>query len=271
MNPDNKNKSTRRELFKKVAQSAGLLGVGGMMWGAYVDEAKSSDLVLRPPGALDEKDFLKACVKCGTCVESCPYNTLKLAVPGDNIPVGTPHFKPREIPCYMCPDIPCVPVCPSGALDIKKVSDLQSEESEEKLNINKAKMGVAVVDKESCLAFWGIQCDACYRACPLLGEAITIELKRNERTGKHAYLEPVINREKCTGCGLCEHACITEKPAVFILPFDKATGKVGEHYIKGWDENDEKRLNNIKESGVDKQDDSSVEDYLNDWESLIDE
>ena len=50
-------------------------------------------------------------------------------------------------------------------------------------------MGIAVVDNQSCIAFWGIQCDACYRACPLMDEAITLEYGRNERTGKHAFLK----------------------------------------------------------------------------------
>jgi len=226
---------------------------------------------LRPPAAIDEKNFIKACIKCGTCVEACPYDTLKLAAPGDNIPVGTPFFEPREIPCYMCPDIPCVPVCPSGALDISKVTDGSVEKNLEKPNINKAKMGVAMIDQESCLAFWGIRCDACYRACPLMGEAITLDLIRNERTGMHAFLKPHIHRDKCTGCGLCEHACITEKPAIFILPVDKATGKVGDHYIKGWDKNDEKRMNPNKKNGLEEKDNSAVEDYLNDLEGLIDE
>ncbi len=61
------------------------------------------------------------------------------------------------------------------------------------LDINKAQMGVAVIDDNSCIAFWGIQCDACYRACPLLGQAISIEYSKNERTGKHAFLKPVVH------------------------------------------------------------------------------
>jgi ferredoxin-type protein NapG len=139
------------------------------------------------------------------------------------------------------------------------------------LNINKAKMGLAVVHKETCIAFWGIQCDVCYRACPLMDEAITLEYDKNERTGKHAFLKPVVNGEICTGCGLCEHACVTEKPAIKVLPVDVATGKVGDHYIKGWDKSDEKRL---KSNGMDRQQPEGNEnaiDYLNDWEDLIDE
>jgi ferredoxin-type protein NapG len=201
-----------------------------------VDEVKATNLILRPPGAIKEQDFLKTCIKCGMCVEACPYDTLRLAKPGDNRPLGTPYFIPREIPCYMCTDIPCVPVCPTGALDQESVS------TNGKLDINIADMGVAVVDTKNCIAYWGIQCDACYRACPLLDKAIYLQYDKNDRTGKHAFLKPIVNVDYCTGCGLCERACVTEKAAIFVLPREVALGKVGDHYIKGWDKKDEARL-----------------------------
>lgn len=46
---------------------------------------------------------------------------------------------------------------------------------------------------------------------------------------------------KCVGCGLCELACITEKPAIRVLPREYVLGKEGSHYVKGWDEKDEGR------------------------------
>jgi len=268
---ENNKGTSRRNAIRKVFQGAGYFGLGGLVWGAYLDKAKASKLVLRPPGALDEQDFLSSCIKCGTCVEACPYDSLILAKPEDNTPIGTPYFIPRDIPCYMCTDIPCVPVCPSGALDKDEVSSIAENESDPKLDINKAKMGLAIVDQESCIAFWGIQCDACYRACPLLDSAIVLEYERNERTGKHAFLKPVVKSETCTGCGLCEHACVTEKAAIKVLPREIAMGKVGDHYIKGWDEADEQRLKNIKTIKESEDHEIPAEDYLNNWEDLIDE
>lgn len=263
--------ASRRNTIRKVFQGAGYFGLGGLVWGAYLDKARGSELVLRPPGAIEEERFLKACIKCGTCAEACPYDTLKIARPEDRVAIGTPYFIPRDIPCYMCPDVPCVPVCPSGALDQDLVSAKKSGESEATLDVNLSDMGIAVVDKNSCVAFWGIQCDACYRACPLLGEAITLEYERNERTGKHAFLKPVVVSEACTGCGMCEHACITEKAAIKVLPRAIALGAVGEHYIKGWDEADENRLRLLKEEKKEENKEIPAEDYLNNWEELIDD
>lgn len=258
--------SDRRKFFLNLARATGLAALGGLMWSAYVDEVTASELMLRPPGALEEEDFLRTCIKCGMCVEACPYDTLKLAKPGDNKPLGTPFFEPREVPCYMCTDIPCVPVCPTNALDLKKVT------TNGKLDINKAQMGVAMVDTKNCIAFWGIQCDACYRACPLLDVAIKLEYTKNERTGKHAFLKPIVDSDFCTGCGLCERACVTEKASIFVLPREVALGRAGDYYIKGWDKNDEKRLENATsettKTEISKQ---KAVDSLNDMEGLLDD
>jgi ferredoxin-type protein NapG len=256
--------SDRRKFILGAARTTGLVALGGLMWSAYVDEVTANKLILRPPGAIKEEDFLSTCIKCGMCVEACPFDTLHLAQPGDNKPLGTPFFEPREIPCYMCIDIPCVPVCPTGALDEKSVT------TDDVLDINISEMGVAVVDNKNCIAFWGIQCDACYRACPLLDQAIFIEYQKNERTGKHAFMKPVVDTDFCTGCGLCEHACVTKKASITIVPQELVLGSVGDHYIKGWDKNDEQRLRNahgeINTTEISKE---SAVDSLNDMGDLL--
>jgi len=264
--------NNRRKFMATTLQSVGLTALGGLLWSGYSDEVKASPLVLRPPGALPEDDFLKACIKCGLCAEACVNRdsnknkdgskregTLQIAKGGDHKLIGTPFFIPTDVPCYMCDDIPCVPVCPSEALDMSSLLN-----KEEELDINKARMGLAVVHKESCIAFWGIQCDACYRACPLQGEAITIEHQKNERTGKHAFLLPIVHSDVCTGCGLCEKACVTEKPAIFVLPIEHSTGRAGDHYVKGWDEKDQQRVKDAKEIHTeDERSEKSASDYLN--------
>jgi len=264
--------NNRRKFMATTLQSVGLTALGGLLWSGYSDEVKASPLVLRPPGALAEDDFLKACIKCGLCAEACVNRdsnknkdgtqragTLQMAKGGDHKMIGTPFFIPTEVPCYMCDDVPCVPVCPSGALDMPSLLNKENE-----LDINKATMGLAVVHKESCVAFWGIQCDACYRACPIMDEAISLEYQKNERTGKHAFLLPVVHSDVCTGCGLCEQACITEKPAIFVLPVEHSTGIAGDHYVKGWDKKDQERVKNAKEIKTkNERSEKEATDYLN--------
>ena len=94
-------------------------------------------------------------------------------------------------------------------------------------------------DQETCLAFQGLRCEVCYRACPLMGDALVLDFRPNERTGKHAYFLPVVRSDACTGCGMCEHACVLEEAAIKVMPPELARGKLGDHYRFGWSEESE--------------------------------
>lgn len=253
--------TSRRDALTKLFKGAVATGAGGLLWGNLASNAAKSAVVLRPPGALSENEFVKACIRCGLCVTNCPYNTLTLAGTNEEITPGTPYFKPRSIPCYMCTTYPCVKVCPTNALSEQRLI-IQNE----KANINNAKMGLAVVHRESCIAYQGIQCDACYRACPLMGKAITLHFEKNLDTGRHANLLPVVHSDFCTGCGMCEHACVTEKAAIFVLPVDMAVGKTGDHYLLLKDKETSKKT---VEQPADKDTESAL-DYLNNSETLSD-
>ena len=259
--------STRRDALKKIFNSAMIAGSGGLVWGTVASSASVVPLALRPPGALGDDRFLQACVKCGQCVVACPYDSLLLTKVGEDKGIGTPFFEPRNTPCYLCTNYPCITACPSGALITENITKLP-----EPANIENARMGLAVIHKESCIAFGGIQCDVCYRACPLMGKAIVLEKTINEFTGKHANLKPVVNSDYCTGCGICENVCVVEKAAIFVLPVDKVTGKTGDHYVESWKKNDEERIRPQKESQRSIDDDvNSAIDYLNSDNELFDE
>ena len=253
----------RREFLIGLAKGAGTAAVGGLVWAGFLERKQAYPAALRPPGAVDEPRFLALCTKCGICVAACPYRALILASPGVRVPIGTPYFVMREHPCRMCTDIPCAAACPTGALDPGLVSDIESGKAVP--NINKARIGLAVIDRETCIAYWGIQCDACYRACPVIDKAITVDPVRNDRTGKHAILAPVVHSEHCTGCGMCERACVTKKASVFVLPRHLVMGESSDRYVRGWDAGDEKRLEETQEdtTTVTPRSDKSPADYLN--------
>ncbi|MCL2298066.1 MAG: ferredoxin-type protein NapG [Proteobacteria bacterium] len=209
----------RRQFLIRTAQMAGVAACVAAVWSPLVrGQAHAAAHALRPPGALPEEDFMALCLKCGQCVKACPFKTLKLATVADHAPTGTPYFIARETPCEMCVDVPCVPVCPSGALD-RSLTD-----------ITKARMGLPVIDREICLSFRGLRCEVCYRVCPVRGKAITLNIVHNEDTNRHARFEPVINSEHCTGCGICEKACPTEESSIRVLRHQFVQGKLGEHY-----------------------------------------
>ncbi len=207
----------------KLACGVGLLGLGV---GLHAKQAKAlPPTAIRPPGARAETAFLGACIRCGLCVRDCPYHILDLATAGQDIATGTPYFTARSGPCEMCDDIPCVKACPTSALD------------HELKDIDKARMGLAVlVDHETCLNFLGLRCDVCYRVCPLIDKAITLEPQHNARTGKHTLFIPTVHSDRCTGCGKCEKACVLETAAIRVLPRHLAQGAGGRHYRFGWEE-----------------------------------
>lgn len=217
---------SRRRFLKEMAGAAGsacLLALGVSL---YSRQARAlPPLAIRPPGALKEDLFLGACVRCGLCVRDCPYGTLKLAELGDGVVSGTPYFSARDVPCEMCEDIPCVKACPTGSLD-HGLTD-----------IRQAKMGVAVlIDQENCLNFLGLRCDVCYRVCPVIDQAITLEKRHNPRSDRHALFIPTVHSEACTGCGKCEKSCVLPESAIKVLPAHLAQGASDPHYRRGWEE-----------------------------------
>jgi ferredoxin-type protein NapG len=222
----NSQTMSRRQFFFDTAKTACGVSLFGLGLGMYSPQLRSLPaLALRPPGALPEGQFASACIRCGLCVRDCPYDTLKLAQLGEEVVTGTPYFTARVIPCEMCEDIPCVKACPTGALN----PELE--------DIDDSRMGVAaLIDQESCLNFQGLRCDVCYRICPLIEEAITLDLQHNRRSGNHALFIPVVHSDACTGCGKCEHACVLPEAAIKVFPRKLARGKSAEHYRLGWEE-----------------------------------
>lgn len=164
---------------------------------------RDTDDMLRPPGAKDETDFLSRCIKCGRCIEACPYRALHAETAIIGAAVGTPTLDVRSQACRLCEDLPCIAACPTEALHpLETRADVR--------------MGVAVIKRDLCIAVRGMRCEVCYRACPLIDQAITIDFRMREGDAIHSVFEPKIDPEKCTGCGLCVQRCVISDPEVAI-------------------------------------------------------
>jgi ferredoxin-type protein NapG len=238
--PDHAKTAARRQFIFDTAKMVCGVGAIGLGLSLYSKQAKALPAgAIRPPGAGSEQDFQSACIRCGLCVRDCPVDILKLATPEMPVATGTPFFVARLKPCEMCEDIPCVKACPTGALD-HQLTD-----------ITQAKMGLAVlVDHETCLNFLGMRCDVCYRVCPVIDKAITLDVQHNERTGRHAMFLPTVHSEFCTGCGKCEASCVLEVSAIKVYPVKLAKGELGAHYRLGWDEKRKAGQSLVEDKGL---------------------
>jgi MauM/NapG family ferredoxin protein len=146
--------------------------------------ARGSLGIVRPPGALDESAFLSRCIRCTRCAEACQARCIHLFGPEAGGLQGTPYILPSRRGCNLC--LACGPACPTEAL--------VPVDSREGVSI-----GVAVVDERLCVSHNGTGiCGACHTVCPLRDKAIT----------QDQHNAPVVHAESCTGCGLCEEACI---------------------------------------------------------------
>lgn len=149
---------------------------------------------IRPPGAVDELSFLSLCTKCDLCKEACPHNAIKVVGPEGGLAMGTPYLNPSKSPCYLCEGLPCVKACPEGALKEVERRDVR--------------IGIAILYKDRCLAWQGMLCDSCVTNCPFPGDAISMD----------SLSGPVINKESCTGCGICAFECVAKPSAIRIEP-----------------------------------------------------
>lgn len=182
----------------KLPSIAAALVAGAALLKAALDVAAPTKLLL-PPGAWPEEDFAAKCIKCGKCFEACPYQAIHVAGSEAGALVGAPSINAREQACRLCADFPCIEACPTGALaSVGSKADVR--------------MGTAVINEETCLSFMGMRCEVCYRSCPLIDTAITIDYRKREGDSQHAVFAPIINEENCVGCGLCVERCVVSDP-----------------------------------------------------------
>ncbi|MBN2539409.1 MAG: 4Fe-4S binding protein, partial [Deltaproteobacteria bacterium] len=166
--------------------------------------------LIRPPGSLDEREFLQKCVRCGECMKVCITNGLQPTLFDAGMEgIWTPKLVPLIGYCeYRC--TLCGQVCPTGA-----IRQLTLEEKE------KTKIGVAMIDKGRCLPYAsGTPCLVCEEVCPTPKKSIWLEqVPVRDRDGKDLMIkQPKVDITLCVGCGTCEMFCpVKSEPAIYVI------------------------------------------------------
>jgi polyferredoxin len=207
----------RRRVFAGVAAGVGLLPLLRSTSGFAVE---SDPRLIRPPGALAEKEFLARCIRCGECMKVCPNNALQptlleAGLEGIWTPVLAARIGYCEPTCVLCSQ-----VCPTGAIwEITQAEKIGSSQGDEK-RPKPVKLGTAFYDRGRCLP-WAMatECIVCEEWCPTSPKAVylrPVEMADGQGAVK-TVRQPYVDPERCTGCGACEHVCpVKDRPAVYI-------------------------------------------------------
>ena len=172
----------------------------------------SDTRLIRPPGSLPEKDFLKTCQRCGLCMKVCPTNAINPALTEAGMSgFWTPNLIMMQGYCeYTC--TLCGSVCPTGA--IRKFS------VKEKI-ASPIRIGSAYIHRGRCLPWSGNgPCIVCAEDCPTSPKAIYLrEALVPVSDGKMVRVKlPYVDLKNCVGCGICENKCpVKGRPAIRVM------------------------------------------------------
>ena len=143
-----------------------------------------------PPGAVGLNHLSRHCTGCQLCVAACPNHVLRpssgimtLMQPESSYERG--YCRPE---CTKCSE-----VCPTGAIIKIDRADKSS-----------IQIGHAVTIRANCVPLTdGVECGNCARHCPV--GAITMVASDPDDPASPRV--PVVNDERCIGCGACEFLC----------------------------------------------------------------
>ncbi|MDD3037672.1 4Fe-4S binding protein [Bacteroides sp.] len=145
---------------------------------------------LFPPGALSARNFTQHCTACQLCVSVCPNQVLR---PSDNLmTLMQPEMSYER--GYCRPECTkCSDVCPAGAIHPITTADKSATQ-----------IGHAVWVKENCIPLTdGKECGNCARHCP----TNAIQMVPSDPDISDSPKIPIVNIERCIGCGACENLC----------------------------------------------------------------
>ncbi len=191
--------------------------------------AEPDPMLIRPPGALAEAEFLQRCVRCAECIQVCIGNGLQPTMLSAGFEgLFSPRLVARtgycEFNCTLCGQ-----VCPTGAIRV-----LTRDEK------HRMKIGHAWFDLNRCLPYAkGIPCIVCEEHCPTPDKAIKFRTALVvDGYGREVTVrQPYVVDDLCIGCGICETRCPLPGAAGIYLTAD------GEH------RNPEKQLPVLDDTG----------------------
>ena len=143
-----------------------------------------------PPGAQSLRNMASHCTACQLCVSICPNGVLRPSTKMETLMQPEVSYERG----YCRPECTkCSEVCPAGA--IRRIS---------KADKSAIQIGHAVWVRENCVVLTnGVECGNCARHCP----AGAIQMTQFDSDRDDSPRIPVVNTERCIGCGACENLC----------------------------------------------------------------
>lgn len=143
-----------------------------------------------PPGAQGLRNMASHCTGCQLCVSVCPNGVLRPSTRLDTLMQPESSYERG----YCRPECTkCSEVCPAGA--ILKITPADK---------SAIQVGHAVWIKENCVPLTDVvDCGNCARHCP----TGAIQIVHSDTDDPDSPKIPVVNVERCIGCGACENLC----------------------------------------------------------------
>ncbi len=206
----------RRWTFAAVA---GVLAYPFLRLSKSVNDRGFHEKAIRPPGSVEEAEFLERCIKCDQCINVCPTNVLQPStmeqggLEGLWTPVMDFSVGFCQLNCTLCSE-----VCPTGA--IQKTPLAKKLGIEDYAENGPVSVGTAFFNRGRCLP-WAMEtpCVVCEEVCPVTPKAIgTYDVEVERWDGTTVTLNrPYMRPELCIGCGICEHECpVIDDAAVYV-------------------------------------------------------
>lgn len=230
-----RKQANRRKFIRSVILAGGVVGLAML---GYVPVANARKSKMRPPGALEEHDFLSSCIKCGQCVQVCPVAAIKLDDIDHGFGIGVPYIDSRKQACdFSCDAVQCILACPTGALTYIKPSfadrragmelahapvlKAKEKDAEPTLNL-KERTGVARLSRpEACLAVQGKGFKGQARGADFKGRMRYMDVDR---------WKPIAVRDHPYEREVCD-LCVSECPIKDAIKLEVTVGADGvKHY-----------------------------------------